>query len=116
MRLTFRLIASLLVVVASVASFSAYYQARQERRHQNEELARRSLVLAQSLQETVEPLLAKGPSKRLQRLVERFGNRERLAGVAVYDLKGSSLAVTESLAAALPATPDVALRSLETDD
>jgi trehalose 6-phosphate synthase len=114
MRITFRLIASLLVVVAAVASFSAYYQVRQERRHQQEELGRRSLILAQSLQESVEPLLGKGPSKKLQRLVERFGNRERLAGVAVYDLKGSSLAVTESLADVLPAAPKAAAQALET--
>jgi len=107
MRITLRLIISLLVVVASVAAFSAFFQVRQEKLRQQEELARRSLLLAQSLQESVEPLLEKGPSKKLQRLVEKFGNRERLAGVAVYDLKGTPLAVTASLASALPAAPKV---------
>ncbi|MBI5244133.1 MAG: trehalose-6-phosphate synthase [Elusimicrobia bacterium] len=112
MRITVRLIVSLLVVVASVASFSSYYQVRQERQRQQEDLGRRSLLLAQSLQEAVEPLLEKGPSQKLQHLVEKFGNRERLAGVAVYDLKRAPLAVTESLAPALAATPKIVDDSL----
>jgi trehalose 6-phosphate synthase len=96
-----------LVVVAAVAALSAYYQVRQEKHRQQEDLGRRSLLLAQSLQESVEPLLGRGPSDKLQRLVEKFGNRERLAGVAVYDSKGAPLAISASLASALPAAPKI---------
>ncbi|HBL17331.1 MAG: hypothetical protein A2X36_11660 [Elusimicrobia bacterium GWA2_69_24] len=112
MRITLRLTLSLLVVVAAVAAFSAFFQLRQEREIQQEDLGRRSLLLAQSLQESVEPLLTKGPSQKLQRLVERFGNRERLAGVAVYDLKGTPLAVTASLASVLPGLPPIVAESM----
>jgi len=107
MRITFRLTISLLVVVASVAAFSAFFQVRQERLRQQEELTRRSILLAQSLQESIEPLIERGPSKNLQRLMEKFGNRERLAGVAVYDLTGTQLSVTESLAPTLATTPKI---------
>ncbi|MBI5624303.1 MAG: trehalose-6-phosphate synthase [Elusimicrobia bacterium] len=112
MRVTFKLIVSLVLVVASVATFSAYYQVQQERQRQQEDLQRRSRLLAQSLEETVTPLLAKGPSKGLQRLVEKFGNRERLAAVAVYDAKGTLLAITASLSSALPTAPEVVTESL----
>ncbi|MDD5628213.1 MAG: trehalose-6-phosphate synthase [Elusimicrobia bacterium] len=112
MRITLRLIVSLLVVVSSVAALSAFLQARQERQRQQEELERRSLLVAQSLQESVETLLAKGSSQRLQRMVEKFGNHERLAGVAVYDLKGTLLAATKSLALLLETAPKVATDSM----
>ncbi|MFA6317589.1 MAG: trehalose-6-phosphate synthase [Elusimicrobiota bacterium] len=113
MRITFRLIIPLVVVVASVATFSAFFQVQQERQRQQEDLQRRSRLLAQSLEETVSPLVSKGPSARLQRLVEKFGNRERLAAVAVYDAKGTLLAITASLSASLPTAPKVVTESLE---
>ena len=80
MRITLRLIVSLIVVVASVAFFSAYLQVRSERLKQQDDIERRARLLADSLQKTIEPIVEKGPSKNLQRLVEKFGNRERLAG------------------------------------
>ena len=43
------------------------------------------------------PAIAVDRRKELQRLVERFGNRERLAGVAVYAIDGPPLAITSSL-------------------
>ena len=81
MRITVRLLISLIVVVVSLASGSAYLQVRQEREHLRQDLDRRSRLLAQSLQEVVEPLLSEDPSKDLKRVVEKFGNRERLVGV-----------------------------------
>src|SRR3989338_1090676 len=112
MRITFRFIVSLVFVVASVAFFSAFLQIRQERFRQLEELERRSRLLAESLQEAIEPRLAKGHSKTIQRLVEKFGNRERLAGVAVYDEKSGLLTITPSLSRILPSPPVVVAGSL----
>ncbi|MBI4054944.1 MAG: trehalose-6-phosphate synthase [Elusimicrobia bacterium] len=113
MRITLRLIVSLISVVASVAFFSAYLQVGHEQEKQQEELERRSRLLAESLQETIEPIMKRGASSNLQRIVERFGNRERLAGVAVYDTKGNSLAITSSLASALPVAPQAVTESLK---
>jgi trehalose-6-phosphate synthase len=107
MRISMRLIVSLVVVVVSLASIWAYIQVRQERRHLREDLNRRSILLAQSLQEVVEPLLNEDPSKNLKRVVEKFGNRERLAGIAVYDLKGEPVAITGGLASVLKAAPPI---------
>jgi trehalose 6-phosphate synthase len=112
MRITFRLIFSLIVVVTLVVALSTFLQARQEEQRLNEELERRSAILAESLRETVEPLLERGPSKNLQRIVEKFGNRERLWGVAVYDPQGRPLAVTPSIASRFQVPPAIFEESL----
>src|SRR5690349_11967261 len=105
MRITLRLTLSLIVAVGTVAAFSAYFQASQERQRQGDELARRSRLLAEGPPATIEPILPTGRSETLQRLVDKFGNRQRLAGVALYDAKETPLAVTATLAASLPTAP-----------
>jgi len=107
MRITFRPILSLILVVTLVVTLFAFFQVRQEKTRLSEELERRAGILAESLEETVQPLLVKGPSKNLQRIVERFGNRKRLSGVAVYDAQGRPLAVTQSLSSHLQQIPPV---------
>lgn len=105
MRITLRLTLSLAVVMAAVASLFAYWQVHQEKERQKEELQRRSSLLGESLQETVQPLLESGSTQKLQKLVEKFGNRERLAGVAVYDAQQNPVAMTSSLASSLSVAP-----------
>jgi hypothetical protein len=94
MRTTLKIVLPLIVSVAVVSLLFAAYQVRTERRNLRNDLSRRAEILGDSLQETVEPLLGNGPSKNLQRLVARFGQREHLQGVAVYDVHGEVIAVT----------------------
>ena len=115
MRISLRLIFSLVIVITLAVSLFAFLQVRQEKARLNEELGRRAGILAESLQETIEPLLEKGPSKNLQRIVEKFGNRERLSGVAVYDAQGTPLAVTQSLSSHLKASPSAVTKALNSD-
>ena len=115
MRITFRLILSLIVGVTLVALVFSYLQVRQEERKLKEEVERRAAVLAESLQESVEPLLDTKSSRNLQRIVERFGNRERLSGVAIYDANGRSLAITPGLASSFTRSPAAAFEAVRTD-
>ncbi|HWY47381.1 MAG TPA: trehalose-6-phosphate synthase [Bryobacteraceae bacterium] len=109
MRLRLRLIVSLVIAVTIVSVAFAFYQVQAEDRSRKNELERRAQVLAESLQETVEPLLAKGAQDSLQRIVERFGNRERLDGIAIYDKQAHPVVMTPNLAARLgPELPAVA--------
>src|SRR5207245_7082659 len=101
MRMSFRLIISLVVAVTLVSSLFAIYQVREESKARRVELEKRAQVLAESLQESVEPLIAKGSKSNLQRIVERFGNRERLAGIAIYDSPSHPIVMTPNLAARL---------------
>jgi trehalose 6-phosphate synthase len=114
MRITFRLVVSLILGITLVALVFSYLQVRQEEGRLREEIERRAVVLAESLQESVEPLLGTQPSTDLQRLVERFGNRERLNGVGVYDASGRSLAVTPGLPSSFVQSPPAALEAVRT--
>jgi trehalose-6-phosphate synthase/uncharacterized membrane protein affecting hemolysin expression len=112
MRITLRLIVALVVTVAVVAAGSAYFHAQQESSRLNDEIEHRSRLLAESLQESVRPLLQQRSSTNLQRLVEKFGNRERVTGMAVYDAKGQALAVTEELGPSLSPVPALVANAL----
>jgi trehalose 6-phosphate synthase len=96
MRITFRLILGILIVVSLIVLAFTLAQVRLEMHRQQVELERRASLLADGLAETVEPLLG-SDSGRLQRIVVKFSNRERLAGIAVYDDKGTPMAVTPKL-------------------
>lgn len=105
MRISFRLIFSLIIGVSLVAFVFAYYQVKAQKRALRGELEKRAEILAESLEETITPLLEKRSRKDLQRLVERFGNRERLAGVVVYDAGENALAITPGLTTGLTSRP-----------
>src|SRR3974390_3337800 len=95
MRITLRLIVALVVTVALVAVGSAYFHVERDRARLKDEIERRSRLLAESLQQSILPANSTGLSDDLQRLVEKFGNRERVTGLAIYDAKGKPLSGTE---------------------
>ena len=101
MRMSLRLILSLVMTVTLISVLFALYQVRAYTHGRQGDLEKRAQVLAESLQETVEPLWTKGARGSLRRIVERFGNRERLDGVAIYDAQGRPNFVTPSLATRL---------------
>jgi trehalose-6-phosphate synthase len=108
MRTALKMVLPLIVSVALVSGVFAWYQVRTERRLLRSDLARRAEVLGDALQESVEPLLGRPNNKSLQRLVERFSEREHLKGVAVYDATGAALAITPGIAAEFQDWPQVA--------
>ncbi|MFZ5997020.1 MAG: trehalose-6-phosphate synthase [Nitrospirota bacterium] len=102
MKMSIRLIVSLVVVSALVAVAFALYQAHEEKKRLITELERRTIVLADSLQESVVTLMQSASTARLDRLVVRFGNRERLKGVAVFDQQGAIVVSTPDLKPKIP--------------
>jgi len=114
-RTTLKLVLPLVVSVVTVSLLYAGYQVRTEKRNLRNDLVRRSSVLAESLQESVEPLLDRASGKNLQRLVERFGEREHLKGIAVYDDSGAALAITPGLAGRFHESPEAATRAARLD-
>jgi alpha,alpha-trehalose-phosphate synthase [UDP-forming] len=100
MRTTLKIALPLTISVATVSLLFAGYQVRTERRNLNNDLAHRSAMLAESLQETIEPSFER-PERRsdllMQRIVDRFGQREHLRGVAVYEASGELLTITPGL-------------------
>jgi alpha,alpha-trehalose-phosphate synthase [UDP-forming] len=117
MRTTLKLILPLTVSVAVVSLLYAGYQVRTEKRHLRQELARRTEVLAESLQEAIEPLMGQGTRAKtnMQRIVDRFGQREHLKAIAVYDEAGGPLAFTSGYDSQLRTRPATAARAAEED-
>jgi trehalose 6-phosphate synthase len=103
--LTFRLTISLIVGITLISLFSSYYEVRSQKRAQRRDLEHRAEVLGESFADKVEPVLKKGSRKELQTIVDRFGDREHLTGVAVYNPEGGSIAITPGLAQQLTGEP-----------
>src|SRR5215475_10763738 len=115
MKLSFRLIPVLAIAITLVTFIVARNQVRSEKQALRADLERRAQILTESLQETVEPVVQSGATNKLRRVVERFGNREHLVGVAVYDADGKELAMSPRLGPALKAPPRVFAQSLQQD-
>lgn len=115
MRLSLRLILFLVAGITLVTFLVARNEVRSEKRGLREDLQRRAAILADSLQEIVEPALERGSHGEIRRIVERFSNRERLAGVVVYDDRGQILAESSNLTAEIKSVP-VPLEQLKSTD
>jgi len=113
--LSVRLIVSLILGIAVVSFAFSYYQVVGEKRALRSELERRSEVLGESLASNVEKSWQAGPDRDLERLVQRFGNREHLVGVAVYDRQGRLVVITPELAKILSAPPESLMQAVVQD-
>jgi uncharacterized membrane protein affecting hemolysin expression len=112
MTISFRLIISLILGVTVVALLFGYSELKAEKLALRSDLQNRAGLLADSLAESVELLLQKRSRKDLQILVDRFGNRERLAGVVVYDEADRPIAATSGLVNRLGKRPDAVGKSI----
>ena len=111
--LSARLIVSLIIGVTLVSLCSSYYEVLMEKRGLRRDLQRRAEVLGDSLARNVERDLERDRLQVLQHTVDRFANRENLAGLAVYDLKGHVIAVTSDLASQMNSAPPIVMQALQ---
>ncbi len=114
MRITFRLVVLLVMGVTLVTCLFTVLQVRRDSQRQREDVERRAALLAESFEETIQLLFEKKAAKDLQRIVDRFGNRERLSGVVVYDVSGLVMAMTPGLPSQLRQPPGIASAALRT--
>ena len=94
MRTTLKLVVPLAVSVLTVSLLYGFYQVRIERRNLRNDLSHRSAVLAENLQESLESTPGPATDRNLSHFVEKYGQREHLLGVAVYDKSGTAVAIT----------------------
>ena len=113
-----RLIVSLILGITLVSAGFSYYEVLGQKRALRSDVERRDEVLGESLVGNVERSWDTGsdnrssdkvpdkvPNNELQRLVQRFGNRENLLGVVIYDRQGSVVAITPELTKTLTESP-----------
>lgn len=103
--LSVRLIVSLIVGITLVSLGFSYYEVIGEKRALRNDVERRAAVLGDSVAGNVEKSWETVSEKSLQRMVQRFGNREHLLGIAVYDREGKAVAITPELKEVLTAEP-----------
>ncbi|HEY6304442.1 MAG TPA: trehalose-6-phosphate synthase [Terriglobales bacterium] len=103
--LSVRLIVSLILGVTVVSAGFSYYEVLGEKRALRNDTERRAETLGESLVGNVERSWNTGSRKELQQLVQRFGNREHLLGVIIYDRQGAVVAMTPELAKRLTVSP-----------
>lgn len=115
MRTTLKIVLPLAVSVICVSLLYSSYQIRTERRNLRSDLVRRAATLAESLQDSIESSTGQATSKNLQRIVARFGQREHLLGVAIYDRNGAAVARTQGLSPYFELSPPVAERATKLD-
>ena len=115
--LSVRLIASLILGITLISSGFSYYEVLAEKRALRSDVERRAEMLGESLVGNVERSSwntgsGKVPNTELQRLVQRFGNREHMLGVVIYDRQGALVAATPELAKMLATAPPPVMQAI----
>ncbi len=107
MRITLRLIFSLVVAASAVVYVSAWLQASQEHTRLALELESKANILAETLQDLARSYVVSGREQDLDELVEDFADEENIAGVAVYGPDGVPLARTQALGERFALLPEI---------
>jgi alpha,alpha-trehalose-phosphate synthase [UDP-forming] len=110
--LSVRLIVSLIVGITLVSLAFSYNEVRREKLGLRGDLEQRAEVLGESLAGYIEPYLEKQSHRELQRIVDRFANRERLEGMAIYNKDGALLAATPGLPDRLGEKPPLVVQAI----
>ncbi|MBI4397708.1 MAG: trehalose-6-phosphate synthase [Candidatus Omnitrophica bacterium] len=99
MKITFRLIISLIVGTAFVVFLFSAIQTRIEEKKLDEDLELRAEVLAKTFKEALEPFLEQTESPvRIKKFIEKFKGRTRLVGIEVYLKDTGFITLPEELA------------------
>lgn len=97
MKQLFSLIFGAAILVSVVAFGVSFEQAKKEQTAQATDLKHRTELLADSLVESMEPVYLSNSPGALQKLIDKFTNRERLEGLVVYDDKANAVAESADL-------------------
>jgi len=106
----------LVISVALVSLLFAAYQVRSQRKNLRSDVSRRAELLADSLQESIQPLFEKNDrnsERAMQKVVDRFAQREHMKGIAVYESGGNLVVMTSTLGEAYKHGPSVASLSMQ---
>ena len=110
--LSLRLIVALIFGVTLVSLVSSWYQIQAEKDALLRDLERKAETFGESLAGNAESYLQSGDKLGLEQMVSRFGNRDHLLGIGVYDRDLLPLVVTRDLSAALRGIPPTLAQAL----
>ena len=113
-----QIITALLIIVLTVSLIAVTFtinQVKNEEQRLTVDLQHRSTLLAESFRETIEPNFINKSDEYLQTIVEKFADRERFTGMAVYDHKGNIGAVSSSLSKEIAKSQQIATDAMDSD-
>jgi trehalose 6-phosphate synthase len=102
------------LAISAIALGFTFVQAYQQRTALESDLQYRTHILADSLVESVEPAYNQNSTSSVERLVDRFTDRERLAGLLVVDATGNDVASSDNLPSGI-SRREQALKAMDTD-
>ena len=100
-----RLIIALIVGVTLVSLASSWYEVQAEKDAFRRDLERKAETFGESLAGNAESFLQGADMPGLERMVQRFNNRDHVLGIGVYDRTLFPLVVSHDLSAVLPGMP-----------
>jgi trehalose 6-phosphate synthase len=103
------------VVISLIAVSFTLNQVNQESARLESDIQYRSSLLADGLKESVEPNFINKSDAYLQTLVEKYANRQRIAGIAVVDNTGKIVAVSSSLPKKMSQPGQIATNVMDAD-
>lgn len=103
------------IVVSIITSIFTINQVNNERDRLTSDLQYRSTLLAETLRESVEPNFLNNSEQYLQAIVERFANRERFAGIGLYDNKEHIIAISSSLPKEISSAQKIVADTMDED-
>ena len=102
-------------IISLISSALTYSQVNQEEKRLTSDLQFRSSLVAESLRETVEPNFINKSDQYLQTVVEKFADKERVVGLAIFDNKENIVAMTTSLPKDVLLSQDIAPHAMDED-
>lgn len=115
MKQIFIAVFAIVVIISFIVVAFTLTQVQEEDQRLKINLEQRSILLADSLKETVQPNFINKSGEQLQKLVDRFENQERLVGMAIYDNKGNIIATSSSLLMEISKTKKIAEDAMDAD-
>src|SRR5690349_21443910 len=91
--------AAVIAAVSLVVGGFTFNQANQEQLSLSSDLQYRTRVLADSLQDSIEPSLAAHDTATTQKIVDRVYKDQRIGGLAVFDSSGAVIAASRGFPA-----------------
>lgn len=91
------IVAGIILAIIAVVAVFTFWQANEEELSLSADLQYRTRLLADSLKESVEPAYGRNSTTEIQKLVDKFANREHIVGLAVYDNRGVKVATSADL-------------------
>lgn len=113
-----QIIVALLVIVTIISLVVIAFtvnQVGQEEQRLKSDLQYRSTLLSENLKETIEPNFVNKSGKQLQNLVDKLNDKERFAGMAIYDKKGTGIATSSGFIAQTPEVQKIAEDVMDAD-